>query len=78
MLRSAVTTYTRLRALAYTALGVVFSALLTVVTVRFALEGGRFEILLLVALTIGMWIQTLRWFRRFRQAGQDQASVRHN
>ena len=78
MLRPAVTAYTRVRALANTALGLVFSLLFTFVTVRFAVGGGWFETLLLVALTVAIWVQTIRWFRRFRQAGQDASSARHS
>jgi hypothetical protein len=60
--------YSRTRALINAAIALLFALLFTFITVRFAFGGGWFETILLAALTIGMWVTAIRWYRRFRSS----------
>ena len=62
----------RTRALVYCAISAVFAVLLLYVTIRMAAQGADASALILVGgLTVGLWFQTWRWYRRFHtQPGQ--------
>ena len=69
MAHRAVTGALRARALVYAAFTAAFAALFTYVTARFVLSGGdALGIVIVAALTAGMWYQAWRWYRRSRGA----------
>lgn len=57
----------RARSLFYFVIALLFTLLMSVVTIRFAFDGGEaFETVLLAVVTFLLGFQTRRWYRRFR------------
>lgn len=62
----------RARSLFYFVLALVFTLLMSVITVRFALSGGEaLETVFLAILSFLLGFQTRRWYRRFRGISAD-------